>query len=273
MTAESNSRPSVVQVVATRELFTVARARGYLALFGVVLAVVAGIGLLGGQPRYLPTIADLLLPLELLVPIVAIAVGYRSIASDAQRGELAVFDTYPISSTQYVLGIFLGRAIAVVAMLTLPLVIVGGYLTVTTTETPSLLATQQGIDSPIIYARFLVLTLLFGLTILSVSLALSALARSRRTALILAGAALIFVVVVLDLLVLRGFTTGRLGTDGLLTVLALSPTSAYRGLVFETVLGTPGLSAAQAAPLLSTVGLLFWLLGSLAVTVAALAWE
>lgn len=273
MTADTNSRLNPIQVVATRELFTVARARGHLALFVGFLAVVVGIGVTGGEPRYLPTIADLLLPIELLVPTVALAVGYRPIASDTQRGELAVLDTYPLTSSQYVLGIFLGRAIAIVAMLTLPLVLVGGYLTVTTTETPSLLATQQGIDSPIIFARFLVLTLLFGLTILGLSLALSALARSRRTALILAGAALIFVVVVLDLLLLRGFTSGQLGTDGLLTALALSPTSAYRGLVFETVLGTPGLSAAQAAPLLSAAGLLFWLLGSLAVAVAALAWE
>lgn len=273
MTGESDSRSNAVQVVATRELFTVARARGHLALFGVFLAVVVGLGVFGGEPRYLPTIADLLLPIELLVPTVALAVGYRSIAADAQRGELAVLDTYPLTPKQYVLGVFLGRATAVVAMLTLPLLIVGAYLTLTTTETPSLLATQQGIDSPIIYARFLLLTILFGLTILGLSLALSALARSRRTALILAGAGLIFVVVVLDLLVLRGFTSGLVGTDGLLIALALSPTSAYRGLVFETVLGTPGLTAAQADPVLSVAGLLFWLFASLAVAVAALAWE
>ncbi|MXR51596.1 ABC transporter permease subunit [Halovenus sp. WSH3] len=262
-----------VQSVAVRELFTVGRARSLLALFAGLVAVVVGIGVLGGAPRYLPTVADLLLPMELLVPTVAFALGYRPIASDAERGELAVLKTYPLRVRDYVFGVFLGRAIALVVMLLVPLVCLGGYLAVTSTETPSLLATQQGADSPIIYARFLLLTVLFGLTILALSLAVSAVARSRRTALVLAGAALLFVVVVVDLLILRGFAAGRIGSDLLLVVLAVSPTSAYRGLVFETALDTPGLAVAQASVPLSLAGLVLWLVGSLLVTAAALSRE
>jgi ABC-2 type transport system permease protein len=271
MSAERAVSPAKsVQTVATRELFTVGRARSPLVLLVAVIAIVAGIGVFGGEPRFLPTVADLVLPMELLVPTAAFALGYRPIAADTQRGELAVLDTYPLRSREYVLGVFLGRAIALLAMILLPLLALGGYLALTTAETPSLLATQQGADSPIIYVRFLVLTTLFGLTILSLSLALSALARSRRTALIVAGVALLFVVVGFDLLVLRGFTGGWVGTDGLLALLALSPSSAYRGLVFETALGTPGLAAEQASVPLSTAGLLFWLGGSLLVTTLVL---
>lgn len=259
-----------VQSVAVRELFTVARARSPVALFVGFLAIVVGIGAFGGAPRYLPTIADLLLPMELVVPIIALALGYRPIASDTQRGELAVLETYPLSSVEYVLGVFFGRALALVAILAVPLLAVGVYLATTSTETLSILASQQGTDSPITYARFLLLTILFGVTVLSLSLALSALARSRRTALIFAGAALVFVAVGLDLLVLRGFTGGTLGTDGLLIALALSPTSAYRGLVFETVLGTPGLAVAQASVPLSMLGLSLWLAVSMLVTIVVL---
>lgn len=267
---EAASTGRSIQAVAARELFTVARARSPLALFAGFFAVVVGIGVLGGEPRYLPTIADLLLPMEVLVPTIALALGYRPIAADAQRGELSVLRTYPLGSGEYTLGVFLGRAVALAAILAVPLLSLGVYLGLTSPETPSLLATQQGVDSPITYARFLVLTLLFGLTILALALGLSALARSRRNALVFAGAALIFVVVVLDLLVLRGFTAGALGSDGLVAVLAASPTSAYRGLVFEIVLGTPGLAVAQASVPLSLAGLALWLGGSLAVTVVVL---
>lgn len=259
-----------IQAVAVRELFTVGRARSPLALFAGLFAVVVGAGILGGEARYLPTIADLLLPMELLVPTVALALGYRPIASDAQRGELAVLQTYPLHDGEYTLGVFLGRAVALVAMLSVPLLILGVYLGVTSPETPSLFATQQGMDSPLTYARFLLLTLLFGLVLLALALCLSALARSQRSAFIFAGGALVFVVVVLDLLILRGFSAGTLGSDQLVGLLAASPTSAYRGLVFETVLGTPGVSAPQASVLLSLASLTMWLCGSLAVTTAML---
>lgn len=262
-----------VQAVTLRELFTVARSRSPLALFVGLSVTVAGIAIFGGQPRYLPTVADLLLPIELLVPTVAIALGYRPIAADAQRGELPLLETYPISDGEYVLGVFLGRAVALVTMLVVPLLAVGLYLATTSPDVPTLFATQQGTDSPIAFARFVVLTVLFGLTILALAIALSALARSKRTALVLGGAVLVFVVVVFDLLILRGFTTGTLGRDSLVTALAVSPTSAYRGLVFETVLSTTGPGVVQAAPLLNILGLLAWLLVSLGLTVVALGRE
>lgn len=266
----SKSKTEIVQVVTARELFTVARARSPRFLLVGVLTAVIGIAVLGGEPRYLPTITDLLLPLELIVPTVAIALSYRPIASDSQRGELAVLDTYPISSHEYVTGVFLGRAIALVAILMIPLLIVGVYIATTSSDLPTLFAVQQGADSPVAFARFMVLTNLFGLTILSVSLALSALARSRQTALVLAAGALIFIVIVFDLLILRGFTNETFASDSLLTALAFSPTSAYRGLVFETVLNTTGPGVAQAASYLNVGGLLVWLFGSLVTTVIVL---
>jgi ABC-type transport system involved in multi-copper enzyme maturation permease subunit len=271
--ALSTPEPRAVQAVTLRELFTVARSRSPLALFVGLSVAVAGIAVFGGQPRYLPTVADLLLPIELLVPTVAIALGYRPIAADAQRGELPLLETYPVSHGEYVLGVFLGRAAALVTMLVVPLLAVGVYLATTSPDVPTLFATQQGTDSPIAFARFVVLTVLFGLTILALAIALSALARSKRTALVLGGAVLVFVVVVFDLLILRGFTTGALGRDSLITFLAVSPTSAYRGLVFETVLSTTGPGAVQAAPLLNILGLLAWLLVSLGLTVVALGRE
>jgi len=262
-----------VQAVAARELVTVARSRAALALFAAVTVVVVGVAFTGNaDPRYLPTTVDLLLPLEVVVPAVAVALGYRTIAADARRGELDVLETYPLSTTGYVGGVFVGRAIAVTLVLGVPLLLVGVGLGLTTTESPTVLTAQRGVDSPLVFVRFTVLTLLYANVVLAMALAASALARSRQSALVLAVVVLGVVVVGLDLLVLRGFVGGTVGTDQLTTALALSPTSAYRGLVFETVISTAvGTETRQAAPLLSGVGLVLWTGLSFVVTTAALA--
>ena len=83
-----------------RELRTVVRTRVYLlvalGVWALVVALVATGG--GGQSGYLPAVVDLLLPLELLVPAIAIAVGYRSVVADLERGELAPGCTWPRST-------------------------------------------------------------------------------------------------------------------------------------------------------------------------------
>jgi len=262
-----------VQAVAARELVTVARSRAALVLFVAVTLAVVAVALTGSSdPRYLPTTVDLLLPLEVLVPAVAVALGYRTIAADVRRGELDVLETYPVSTRGYVAGVFLGRLTALVVILGIPLALVGVVLAVTSTDTPSVLAAQRGVDSPLVFVRFAVLTLLYALVVLAMALAASALARSRRSALVLAIVVLGFVVVGLDLLVIRGFAGGFVGSDRLTAVLALSPTSAYRGLVFETVISTAiDTDLRQAVPLFNVLGLLLWTGLSFGVTTVALS--
>ena len=262
---------SPVQAIAARELLTVARSRATLVLFAGVLFVVFGIAITGDEPHYLSTAVDLLLPMELLVPAVAVALGYRTVVDDARRGELEVLETYPVTYWQYVCGVYLGRGIALVVVLCLPLVLVGVYVTTSSPEPIPTVATHTGVDSPVVFARFITLTIGFGLTILAVSIAVSAIARSRRSALVYAVVALAMVVLVLDLLVVRGFTGGLVPTDQLTSVLAISPTSAYRGLAFETVV-SPAIETdlQQASPLLNVASLAVWTLGSLGVASLAI---
>lgn len=263
------SRP--MQVIAARELVAVARARSTVLLTLGVAAVIFGVVLASNsEPDYLPTAVDLLLPLELLVPAVAIALGYGTITADARRGELAVLETYPVSTSSYVLGIYLARAIAVAVVVGLPLLLVGIYLAVTSPEQPTFLATHQGVDSPVVFLRFLLLTVSFGFVVLAMALAASALARSRRSALVAGVVILAFVVIGFDLLIVRGFVAGRFTPPELTTALALSPTSAYRGLVFETVLATATESDLRhGSPIASVLAMTAWLVGSLVVTTVA----
>lgn len=258
------------QAVAVRELVTVARARSSLVLLAGVALLTLGVALVGGEPNYLPTAVDLLLPMEFFVPAVAIALGYRTVVADARRGELDVLETYPVSTGRYVLGVYLGRALALVVTLGVPLTLVGISLAVSSPSQSALFATHRGVDSPVVFVRFVALTLVFGLTVLAMTLAASALAGSRRSALV--GGVVVFALVVfgLDLLVVRGFAGGFVPTDQLTAVLALSPTSAYRGLVFEAVVSTAvQTDLRQASVPLSAASLGLWALGSLAVATIA----
>lgn len=269
---ESSRAPtgSAFQAVVARELLTVARSRASVVLFVGVSVVAFGIVFATGtQPDYLPTAVDLLLPMELLVPAVAVALGYKTIAADDRRGELDVLDTYPLPSWGYVLGVYVGRAISLAVIVGLPLALLGLYIATQPTEEFAQLATHQGVDSPIVFVRFLALTLAFGFAVLAMALAASAIARSRQNALVVGIVVLLLVVVGFDLLVVRGFVGGWIASEQLTGALALSPTSAYRGLVFETVVSTATeTDLRQASAAGSTLGLAAWWLGSLVLAIA-----
>jgi ABC-type transport system involved in multi-copper enzyme maturation permease subunit len=266
----SGEARQAVQAVLVRELLTVARSRAYLGLVAGVSLVAAGVLAAGGgvEVGYVPAAIDLLLPFELLVPAVAVALGYRTITDDADRGELDVLETYPVPPWAYVLGVYAGRAIALVGALGVPLALAGLYLSTQSPPDPTTLATHSGVDSPVLFVRFVGLTLLYGLVALALTLAVSALAWSRRTAIVLAILLLGSVAVGIDLLLLRGFGAGWIADQQLTTALAASPASAYRGLVFETVLYVAFDSeSGYAAPAASVAGLLAWLVAGLGLTV------
>lgn len=260
----------VVQTVLVRELLTLARSRVYAGLVVGVTVLSFGVIFAGSGPEigYVPVALDLLLPFELVVPAVAIALGYRTITDDAGRGELDVLETYPVPPWAYVAGVYLGRALALAVALVVPLALVGLFLSTQSPPDPATLATHRGIDSPVLFVRFGALTLLYGLVALALALAVSAVAWSRRTAIGLAIVVLGLVIVGIDLVLLRGFGTGWIADQDLTRMLAFSPASAYRGLVFETVLYVAlDAESGYASTLSSVFGLLLWLGGTLGLTV------
>ena len=268
------STVQVVQTVLVRELLTLVRSRAYLGLVAGVTLVSFGILFAGegAEVGYVPAAIDLLLPFELLVPAVAIALGYRTITDDARRGELEVLETYPVPAWAYVFGIYAGRALGLVVALALPLALVGLYLATQSPPDPSTIATHSGIDSPALFVRFVSLTLLYGLVVLALALAVSALAWSHRTAIMLAVVILGLVIVGVDLVLLRGFGTGWIAEQQLTTALAASPASAYRGLTFETVLYVAlDTESGYASPVASAIGLFVWLVVALGLTMVGVS--
>jgi ABC-type transport system involved in multi-copper enzyme maturation permease subunit len=250
-----------------RELRSGVRNRSYLVLALAVGAVAFGAAVAGGGPEvgYVPTVVDLLVPVEVLVPAVAFVAGYRAIVDDARRGELTVLRTYPVPAWAYVGAVYLGRLAVVLGVVLVPLGIVGVYVAVTASPDTTVFATHQGIDSPVLFVRFLALTGVLAATALAVALAASAFAASRRRAIIFGLVGLVVVVAGADLALFRSLSTGVVSEGTLEVALAASPTSAYRGLVFETVVSVAfDGETGYVAPGAAVTGLLLWTAGSLA---------
>lgn len=266
----------VVRALISRELRTAARTRSYyllgLAVGGLLLGLTLGGG--GAATGYIPTVVDLLLPLEVLVPVVAVAVGYRAIPSDLDRGEVAMLDTYGVSPSAYVGAVYVGRVVVLSAIIGLALAVVGLVVAVAAAPDTGVFATHTGVDSPILFGRFVVVTLLFGAAILSVVVVASVGVATTRTAIVAAIGAVLAVVVGGEAAILLGVLDGMGSEATIRLALGLIPNSAYRGLVFETVVGVLSAgSGGYAAPLVSLIGLFGWTLGSLGLAAGLLRWR
>ncbi|MEF8852597.1 MAG: ABC transporter permease [Haloarculaceae archaeon] len=253
--------PRVGQAVALaqREFDTVVRTRTYAGLavtFGLVVVALPTVGGLGG---YLPLVLDLFTPVELLVPVLGFGFGAWTVLADAQSGELDVVRTYPVERSTYVVGAYLGRAVALVVAILVPLALLGVATPLVREPATSVLASHGTVDSPVYVLRFAALTSVYGLVTLALGMAVSSLARSRRSGVAAAVLALLVVVLGFDLVVVLGVGQGLLGPDTLAIALGASPPAAFRGLVLRTAaagLVETGPPAASVAA--SVLGLAGW---------------
>jgi len=254
-------------VVAQRSFDSVIRNRALAALaVGYALAIM-GFAWASRGGGYLALSINLLTPLEVLVPLLAVAIGYRSILDDRVRGELDVLRSYPLAGRSYVLGTFLGRSAILLAVVVVPLILATGVVLLFRVERISVLATHATADSPIVYLRMLTLTAAFALVALAVAVGISALSASSRGGLALAIAAVLTLVIGLDLAVVAGLATDVVPLGALEGVVSVSPLSAYRGLVFELAVGSVAPRAASGGidPVVALGSLTLWTVGSLSI--------
>ena len=268
-----SGRLSGVATVFRRELATVVRTPGY-GVLAVGLLVALG-GLLaaggGGATGFVPAVVDLLLPTEALVPLVAVVLGYRALLTDAASGELAVIRTYPVRVGEYVAGVLLARTVALVAVVGVPYAVIGVVVWLTAAPDTGIFATHSGVDSPLLYLRFLAFVLLLGAAYVSLAAAVSALAASRRSAIALGVLALVAGVLGGDLVLLRSLAAGASPTTVPVSI-ALAPNGAFRGLVFEHVIGVAfAPEGGFVATELAVGSLIGWTLLGVAVAGATLA--
>jgi Cu-processing system permease protein len=263
----------IALVFAQREFRTLLRTRTIAVLAVGYFSVIVGLVVAAGTGGYLPLTLDLLRPVEVLVPVLAFAFGYRAIFADAQRGELETIRTYPVSRTAFVGGVYLGRLAGFLWVVLAPL-LVGAVLVATSpSEQVTVVSAHETVDSPAIYLRFVTLTAVFGLVTLAIATAVSAVARSTREALALVTVLFIALVVGFDATIVAALSGGIISAEQVEPLLVFSPNSAFRGLVLSVAVGDVYTRGAMAgSPIAYSIGLAAWFVVSLAAAMRT-AWR
>jgi ABC-type transport system involved in multi-copper enzyme maturation permease subunit len=118
------------------------------------------------------TVASLLGISSLLVPIIAIMLGYATISGEAESGALHVVLSYPVRRIEVLLGKFLGLSFVLVFSILLGFGI-GGIIIVAT----------AGADAVGGFLAFIGITILLGMLYLSLAMLASSFAKKRSTSL------------------------------------------------------------------------------------------
>lgn len=236
---------SNILTLAWRELRDALRARSFLLYslaflalgLGVSYVSAAGAGSLGlsGFGR---TTAGLINIVLLVVPLMALTTGASAIAGDRERGMLLFLLAQPVSRPEVMLGKFLGLSGALVACITLGL---GACSLV--------LAWQGGATEPRTMLWLAGLSVLLALSMLSLGMLISALARKASVAVgtgVFLWLALVFVT---DLGLMAGTLAFRLPVRSLFLLTLGNPLQAFKMWTLHSidasidVLGPAGLYA------------------------------
>ncbi len=179
---------------------------------------------LGGMEN---TVSILIGISTMLIPIIAIILGYSTISGEAESGALAVVLAYPVRRSEVLLGKFIGRG----AVLVVSIVLGFGASGI-------IIAATAGTESVGAYLVFIGLTVLIGLLYLSLSICFSAICKKRATSLA-AGVfiffwAMIYGIIIMGIFMATGGSMSEMMTgnisypDWLWYSMVLSPADTYQ---------------------------------------------
>ena len=168
-----------VYTVAKKEFTDHIRNRWVLILIIAFISLTLATSFLAGQQSTSEetfggiqvTVVALLSIAEILIPLIAIMLGFATIAGEAESGSLALVLSYPLRRSEVLLGKFLGLG-GILAFTSLVGFGIGGLIITVSSGTGQLLA----------YLAFIGLSILFGLMYLAPIICLSARLKRRITA-------------------------------------------------------------------------------------------
>jgi ABC-type transport system involved in multi-copper enzyme maturation permease subunit len=230
---------STVSAVARKEFADHVRNRwivGLTAIF-VVLTVAASFltgGQAGGDSLFgglEGTVTTLISISSILIPLIAIMLGYATISGEVESGALALVLAYPVTRGEVLLGKFVGLGAVLVASTVLGFG-AGGLVIVAV----------AGTDSVGAYLVFIGLAILLGLLYLSLSVCFSAIAHRRSTS-IAAGVVIFFWSMIYGTVVfgiylatggsIQAILAGEQLPDWLWASVVLSPMDIHQSAVME----------------------------------------
>jgi len=189
----------------------------------LVISFVSGGGSLGDIEI---TVIGLLAIASLLVPIIAIMLGYNTISGEAESRSLLVVQSYPVSREEVYFGKFLGLGSVLAVSVLLGFGISG-----------MVIAGTGGGTNPGGFLVFIFLTILLGLIYLSMSICFSSILKRRSTSLY-AGVGLFFWSMIIGSVIMgihlgtggsfADFTSGGMPNWMWSSMMVLSPSDMYQ---------------------------------------------
>ena len=157
----------------------------------------------GSKDIFQNTAVGLISISSILIPLIAIILGFSTISGEAESGSFSVVLSYPVTRLEVLLGKFLGLG-SVIVVSVLAGFGIGGII----------ITAAAGGESWLGFLIFILLTVLLGLIFLSLSICISAICKKRITS--IGGGLLIFFwgmilsFVFLGILYASGYTIGEL---------------------------------------------------------------
>jgi ABC-type transport system involved in multi-copper enzyme maturation permease subunit len=178
---------SKVKAIARKEFMENVRNKWVLALSMLFLVLVMVFSYFGGAMSggdvefqgFKTTVGSISTIAAMLLPIIAIMLGYSTIIGERENGSMGVVLGCPVSRFDVILGKFLGLGTVLAATIFLGFGISG-----------LIVGAIAGFDDALAYLLFMVLTVLFATFFLGFSIFMSAIASKRSTA--IAGGLVIF---------------------------------------------------------------------------------
>ena len=179
--------PKAIYTIAKKEFMDNIRNKWIIVLTIIfIILTIASSYLAGGQAGgeeifggMEETVVALMSIYTLLIPLIAILLGFSTIAGEAEAGALSVVLSYPIRRGEVLLGKFLGLG-SVLAVT--PLIGFG--------LSGVVIAATVGAEEGLAFMAFIALAIILGLMYLSLVIFISALCRSRMRA--IAGGVILF---------------------------------------------------------------------------------
>ena len=179
--------PKAIYTIANKEFLDNIRNKWIIVMTLIfIILTIASSYLAGGQAGggemfggMEETVVALMGIYTLLIPLIAILLGFSTIAGEAETGALSVVLSYPIRRGEVLLGKFLGLG-SVLAVTPLIGFGLGGVV----------IAATVGAEEGLAYMAFIALAIILGLMYLSLVIFISALCKSRMRA--IAGGIILF---------------------------------------------------------------------------------
>ncbi len=176
-----------IKAIAKKEFMDNVRNKWVLALSIIFLLLVILMSYFGGAMSggdvefqgYKSTVGSLSTIASMLLPIIAIMLGYSTVIGERENGSMSVVLGCPVSRFDVILGKFLGLGAVLAATIFLGFGVSG-----------IIVGAMAGFDDALAYLLFMVLTVLFASFFLGFSIFMSTIASKRSTA--IAGGLAIF---------------------------------------------------------------------------------